>query len=317
MRVLITGGFGYLGGRIACYFAEQGYEVVISSRKQQEPPAWCPTAKVVQINWDNPALLREVCAGIDLVIHTAGMNAQDCESNPSEALFFNGLATANLVEAAVNKNVPRFIFLSTSHVYNSPLTGIISEETCTQNLHPYATSNRAGENSVLWAHAKGRIQGIVLRLSNIIGAPAHKEVNVWNLLTNDLCRQAVMNQKMVLHSSGKQYRNFLGMKSLLNVISDISRHNFINSDNTVFNISNKNSLLVIAMADLIKKRCDLILDRETFIQTPNLPEHSTAPVTLVISNQKIMDIGIPVKHELEEDIDSIIHFCKKYFRDHV
>ena len=313
MRVLITGGFGYLGGRIACYFVEQGAEVIISSRKYKEQPDWCPSAKVVNINWDNPHTLRAACVGIDLVIHAAGINFYDCQLNPSKALLYNGVATAALVEAAVSEKVTRFIFLSTSHVYSDNLSGFISEETCTQNIHPYATSNRAGENSVLFAHANGTIQGIVLRLSNIIGAPSHKDVNVWELLTNDLCFQAVTAQKMVLQSSGQQYRNFFGLKSFLLVLSQIISRTFINSTNTVFNVGNNYSMSVIDMAKLIKNRCDLILTNETIINISPQNKVKTQTEKLIYSNEKIKNLGISIKSELEDDIDSIINFCKINF----
>src|SRR3546814_17036700 len=95
------------------------------------------------------------------------MNAQNCAANPVEALEFNGVATARLVQAAARVGIRRFIYLSTAHVYCAPLTGTITEDTCPRNLHPYATSHLAGENAVLSAVQAGEISGMVLRLSKI------------------------------------------------------------------------------------------------------------------------------------------------------
>jgi UDP-glucose 4-epimerase len=315
MRVLITGGFGFLGGRIAVFLVSQGHEVFITSRKKQDIPYWCPSAKVVHLYWNDQISLRNACNGMDLIVHASGINASDCESNPSDALLYNAVATADLVDAAVKEKVSRFIFLSTSHVYCNPLSGLISEQTCTKNIHPYGTSNRAGENSVLWAHAKGSIQGIVFRLSNIIGAPAHKEVNVWNLLANDLCYQAVTSGNIILNTTGDQYRNFLGVNSFLNVLSEICKHFFIPTDHTIFNIGNNYSILVREMAKLIKLRCDLLLGKDIILQIPALSENLLPPIELRYSNQKIKDLGISIIEDLDHDIDSIIHFCKTYFRD--
>src|SRR3546814_20189177 len=97
------------------------------------------------------------------------MNAQNCAANPVEALEFNGVATARLVQAAARVGIRRFIYLSTAHVYCAPLTGTITEDTCPRNLHPYATSHLAGENAVLRAVKAGEISGMVLRFLNVLG----------------------------------------------------------------------------------------------------------------------------------------------------
>src|SRR3546814_14338280 len=118
------------------------------------------------------------CRGCDAVIHAAGMNAQNCAANPVEALEFNGVATARLVQAAARVGIRRFIYLSTAHVYCAPLTGTITEDTCLRNLHPYATTHLAGENAVLLAVQFGEILGIVLGIANVLGVPAYPEVKM-------------------------------------------------------------------------------------------------------------------------------------------
>ena len=107
---------------------------------------------------------------------------------------FNGVATKRLVEAASRAGVKKFIYLSTAHVYASPLVGTITEQTLPNNSHPYASSHLAGESAVLNADERGVIQGVVMRLSNAYGAPMHKGVNCWMLVVNDLCRQAVQTR---------------------------------------------------------------------------------------------------------------------------
>lgn len=210
MRVLITGASGYLGGRLAQFMASQtNHEILLGTRKISGPPVWSPDARVAQTLWDSPHALEEICVGIDAVIHLAGMNAQDCAADPVAALRINGVATAQLLQAAIRTGVKKFIYLSTAHVYGSPLTGAITEQTCPVNLHPYATSHRAGEDAVRAAHQREEIVGVVIRLSNAYGAPMHREVNCWMLLVNDLCRQAVQTRKLVLRSSGVQLRDFI------------------------------------------------------------------------------------------------------------
>ena len=90
MRVLVTGGFGYLGGRIAQSLSAEGHKIVLGSRVKQQSPGWLPDADVVQIEWINSESLLAICSEIDVIVHAAGMNAQDCLLDPEGAIEFNG-----------------------------------------------------------------------------------------------------------------------------------------------------------------------------------------------------------------------------------
>jgi UDP-glucose 4-epimerase len=144
MRILVIGGFGFVGGRVAKHLHRAGYSIVLGTRQAYSSPEWLRQAEVVQLHWHDAAALERSCRGVDVVIHAAGMNAQDCAADPVSALEFNGLATARLLAAAIRAGVQRFIYLSTAHVYASPLVGTITENTCPRNLHPYATSHLGG-----------------------------------------------------------------------------------------------------------------------------------------------------------------------------
>ena len=150
MRVLITGGLGYLGGRLASYLLHQGYKVFVGTRKglkSVEDPL--SDSIPVQIDWTSNISLESATRGMNTVIHAAGMDAKSCSANPVKALEVNGINTAKMTEAAIANGVQRFIHISTAHVYKNPMIGNINEATSTTNLHPYATSKIAGENVVL------------------------------------------------------------------------------------------------------------------------------------------------------------------------
>ena len=162
MRVLITGGLGYLGGRLASYLLHQGYKVFVGTRKglkSVEDPL--SDSIPVQMDWTSNISLESATRGMNTVIHAAGMDAKACFANPTKALEINGLNTAMMVEAAIASNVQRFIYLSTAHVYRSPMIGEIDETTPSTNLHPYATSKLAGEKVELYAKQMGSMQGVV------------------------------------------------------------------------------------------------------------------------------------------------------------
>jgi UDP-glucose 4-epimerase len=94
MHILITGGFGFVGGRIAMHLGQLGHQIILGTRHSIASPDWLPQAEVSKIVWDDEVVLERSCEGVDLIIHAAGMNAKDCNTDPVSALAFNGLATA-------------------------------------------------------------------------------------------------------------------------------------------------------------------------------------------------------------------------------
>lgn len=313
MKLLITGGFGYLGGRLAQFFGEQGgYEILLGTRHQAEQPSWLPHAKVVQTQWDSPASLEESCSGVEAVIHLAGMNAQDCSTDPVAALEFNGVATARLLHAAIRQKVKRFIYLSTAHVYGSPLTGVIAEETCPVSLHPYATSHRAGEDVVRGAHQRGEIEGMVIRLANAYGAPAHKDANCWTLLVNDLCRQAATTRHMTLKSAGVQRRNFVPLSEVCRAIGHLLHLPGQNLGKGLFNVGGEWSPTILEMACLVQDRCGVTLGFQPIL-TRIPPQFGEVAAELDYRLDVLHQTGFRPSSDRVAEIDRLLEFCKASF----
>jgi UDP-glucose 4-epimerase len=313
LRILIPGGFGFVGGRLAVHLAQAGHEIVLGSRNVISPRVWMPQAEVAQIVWDDDRALELSCNGFDVVIQAAGMNAQDCAIDPVAALAFNGVSTARLVAAACRAGVKKFIYLSTAHVYASPLVGIITEETCPRNLHPYATSQLAGEHAVLNASRFGKIEGIVLRLSNAFGAPMDKDVNCWMLLVNDLCKQAVQTRKLVLQTSGRQQRDFIGLTEVCHVLEHLAVDPGESTQTGIFNVGAGVSQSVFGMGQLIQQRCAQVLGFEPVLQRvqSGIDESQS---TLTYRVDKLAALGINLNSlDNTAEIDSLLRFCQIAF----
>ena len=90
--VLITGGFGYLGGRIAQQLAKtKGTTVRLATRRHDSSaPAWLPEAEVVTLALDNDPSIETACKGVHAVIHLAALDAKECGDDPQCALQVNG-----------------------------------------------------------------------------------------------------------------------------------------------------------------------------------------------------------------------------------
>lgn len=313
MRVLITGGFGYLGGRLAQFLASRGgNEVVLGSRQAHGAPPWLPQAQVLRTQWDCQDELERMCTRIDAIVHLAGMNAQACASDPVAALQFNAVATARLVQAAARQGMRRFIYLSTAHVYGRPLIGTITERTCPGPLHPYATSHRAGEDAIRCAHDRRDVEGIVIRLSNAYGAPAHQDTDSWMLLVNDLCRQAVSTRRMVLRSAGMERRDFVPLTEVCRAVEHLLQLPAKDIGGGVFNVGGEWSPTVWEMAGIVQDCCARSLGfRPDLLRAT--PQDGKIVADLDYRIDELRKTGFQLLDGKLEEIQRLLGFCNMVF----
>lgn len=308
-RILITGGFGYIGGRLAQHLTSVAVaQPVLGSRRPSSPPDWLPTASVVETRWQSAEALLEICKGVDAIVHLAGMNAQDCNADPVRAVEVNGVATARLLQAAVAAGVRRFVHVSTAHVYGSPLSGSISERTPTASLHPYATSHRAGEDVVRFIHERGDIEGIVIRVSNSFGAPAHQHANCWMLLVNDLCRQAVSAGQMTLRSSGTQRRDFVTLTDLCGAVTHLLSIEAHLLGDGLYNVGGAWAPTIIEMAERVATCCQRVLGYTPQITRPEVQvEDASYPLDFRLD--KLLATGFKLMRGVDSEIIRALEFC--------
>ncbi|MDF3820135.1 SDR family oxidoreductase [Leptospira sp. 96542] len=312
-RVLVTGGFGFLGGRIARHLLESGHHVLLGSRTQNPVPKELKNAIPIQMNWENEKYLNDVCKNVDVIVHSAGMNADDCSRNPIAAFEFNCVGTMRLIEAAKHQGIKKFIYLSTAHVYKNPLEGNISEQSPIQNLHPYATSHAAAEFGVSYANSLNEFQGFILRLSNGFGAPVFPEVNCWKLLTNDLCKQAVQLKTLKIISSGLQQRDFV---PITNITTTVEKVVDLNSKiiPTIFNLGSGVSMSIFEMAKKIQERCNVLFRYEPSIEVnSNSNEYKEKTPLLEYKVDLLKSNHLYTECNFESEIDDLLLFCKKNF----
>jgi UDP-glucose 4-epimerase len=310
LRVLLTGGFGYLGRRLAQTLEMNAEHIVtLATRRAIAPPLAAPHANAIRIDWDSEADLRRACDGMEAVVHLAGMNTADCANNPVAALEFNGVGTARLIRAAILQRVKRFIYLSTAHVYGAALKGVVDEHTCPEPRHPYATSHRAGEDAVRSAHEARAIDGIVVRLSNSFGAPVDPDADCWSLLTNDLCRQAVNTRRAVLRSDGIQRRDFVPISEACRAIAHLLTTQSSGLGDGVFNVGSGWVPTIIEMAELVATRVEAVLRFRPHIQKGSCTD-AIGSGPLDFRSERLLATGFePRRGAIVEELDRLIAFC--------
>lgn len=303
--VLITGGFGLLGGRLGQYLSND-YNVILGSRSDQDVPDWLYTTEMVKtrkIDWEGEQSLLDACESVDIVIHASGLNAQKCHDDPERALLVNGVYTQRLTNAAVKQGVKKFVYLSTAHVYSDNLTGSITEDMLVTNAHPYATSHIAGEEIVLSATNCGDIEGCVVRIANAFGSPVSKDVNCWMLLMNDLCKQAVVDKSLVLHSNSEIVRDFVTIKDFCAVIGFLMEDR--GASGKVVNIGSGKACTIGKMAYRVQINCLDVFGFEPSIVSKD--ELSMEKQSLDYQTNYLDSAGFEFSNDFDEEIKELLY----------
>jgi UDP-glucose 4-epimerase len=204
-------------------------------------------------DWCDLSCLNELVNDIDIIVHAAGADAVRCQNTPLFGFESNAHATAKLASVAARAKVKKFIYLSTAHVYDAPLSGVITEKSITRNRHPYATSHLAGEAALLGEAYQSEMSPLILRLSNIFGPPGLSWGGCWALVVNDLCKQAIVDGKMILVGDGSEQRDFLSISDFCEIIFHCLSYDFGNQTDPIFNVGTGVSRTVLSMAEKIRE----------------------------------------------------------------
>jgi UDP-glucose 4-epimerase len=311
MRILVTGGFGYIGGRLVGSLADDpDTAVTAGGRAQRRAPAGSDS---VVIDWSDKDSIIRACGNQDVIVHLAAMNEPDCERDPDAALRCNGQYTAELLRAAEYCGVRRIVYVSTSKVFGNNPDGTIDETGLPRPASYYAITHRLAEDYILAAHDKSQIEGVVLRLSNAVGASADPDVDAWSLIANDLCRQAAVDTRIVLRSSGLAWRNFIAMADVVSALSHALAMPAAKLGNGLFHLGSSQSMRIVDLAGQIADRAERLHNRRVKIQRA-APRADEAHVRLDWCIGKFAATGWSASKTLDLEIDRTLQLCRDQAR---
>lgn len=176
MRILVTGGAGYVGSVSVEHLAAAGHEVVVlDTYVSAKPGANLAGATVVRGTYTD----RELVAGllrdraIDGVLH-CGARSLVGESIREPALYFreNVAGGIALLEAMRGSGVGRLVISSTAAVYGVPDVSPIPEDAPLRPINPYGESKRSLEAAASWFASAYGLRAVSLRYFNVAGASA-------------------------------------------------------------------------------------------------------------------------------------------------
>ena len=319
--ILITGGLGYIGGRIADYLRKKkpNLEIFLTTRsKKRDFPHWAKGFTILQMNLlDEKSIHRCLKdSNGDTIIHLAALNEIDSMKDPQSALEVNTKGTYQLLSVAHKKGVERFIYFSTFHVYGKTSDLIITEETPIKPFHPYAITHRAAEDFVRFFQHYYKMKTLIFRLSNGYGYPMHKDVNRWTLVFNDLCRQAVTTGRIILKSSGKQYRDFISLHDVARVVYHFL---FVVPDNWgdgLYNLGGNCNISILGVAQKISKiYSDKYKEEKVKIEPKSKGNNSAKINRFTYSINKLIRTGFQLQGNMNAEIVKTMEICEGFLNE--
>jgi UDP-glucose 4-epimerase len=177
VRVLVTGGAGFIGSTTGELLLDLGHEVVVLDSlvtgSRENVPA---RATFVEGDCGDGALVTSL-GTFDACIHFAGLIEPRMSMERPEAFFANNVgASLRLFEALVSSGVTKVVFSSSCAVYGDQVEMPIDEDRAVSPVSPYGLSKWMVEEALGWLTKLGRLRAASLRYFNAAGAtPAHPE----------------------------------------------------------------------------------------------------------------------------------------------
>ena len=246
MRVLVTGGAGFIGSNLVEQLLEKNYEVVCLDINKDG--YW---------NEDSENHIGDVCdldftssimKDIDYVFHMAAdVKIGECVENPVHCYHNNVVGTAVALQAARLNNIKKFVFSSTSAIYKSGWR-IFTEGSPEEPLNPYSSSKKCGEEMCRIYSELYDLNTISLRYFNAYGPRQHTQ-GQYSPVLGIFKRQRDENKPLTIVGDGEQTRDFIH-------VTDIAKANILAAEKCettaeIYNVGTGKEYSVQEIANMI------------------------------------------------------------------
>jgi UDP-glucose 4-epimerase len=261
MKILITGGCGFIGSHLVEELAKQNYNLIVVDDLSANNEQFyflkqdnIEYHKLDIADESNFETLKTIAKDCKFVFHLAAeTRIQDTINNPKKTIQTNILGTFYILELCRQLGVKGLLFSSTSSVYglteNTPITEN-EKESC---LNPYASTKYSAELLIKNYNKLYGVKSCIFRYFNVFGERAPAK-GPYSLVTGIFLRQKNNGEPLTIVGDGTQERDFIYVKDIVDAnILAMSKWDAVPeiSESNVFNIGSEKAITVKQLADAI------------------------------------------------------------------
>ena len=245
-NILITGGLGFIGSNLANFLKNKSYKIFVidnlSSNKVQKLEKGIT---IIKKNIIDIKSIKNFKNKIDCIIHLAA-SAEILITPEKEKKYFddNIVGLQEVMNFSLKNKIKKFIFASSSSIYEETVGKRTSEISKLNPKHYYAYTKYLGEKMVSNYFKINKLNYTILRFFNIFGPKS-------DAVVGKFLAQKLQKKKLTIFGNGRQKRDFLYIDDLNRAILKILRKKQLNKK--IYNLGFGNSSSILSLAKLISK----------------------------------------------------------------
>lgn len=302
MKILITGGAGFIGTNTTSQLLSNGHKVVIlDNLSKGHKDSVDPKAELIIGNIADPHACEKALQGIDAVIHMAGLIVvPESVKKPELYLQNNVIGSVNLLESMKKANVKKIIFSSSACVYGEPKHLPITEEEPLHPDNPYGASKASIEAFLQSYYAIYGFDVTILRYFNPYG-PGEKHDPETHAVPN-IIKAVLAKRPIPLYWKGEQIRDFIYIDDLVRAHTDVLKLKGFN----IFNVGTETGVKVKDVIDEIFKIVGYEVRIDDLGKRPG-----DVPANYASSKKIQKAVGWKAQVDLAEGLQKTIDYFKK------
>lgn len=304
MRILITGGSGFIGSHIVEHYQDKAEEIRVLDNLRTGYRHNLDGLKhtFIEGSITDRELVRKAVEGMDYIFHLAALvSVPESMAKPGECVDINVHGLLNVLEEASAAGVKKLVFASSAAIYGDNPTVPKLETMIPEPKSPYAITKLDGEYYLGMFQREGRLETAAIRFFNVFG-PRQDPKGAYAAAVPIFIEKAVKNEDITVFGDGGQTRDFIYVKDIVGALS------FAVETPGVVGVFNAGYGGQITINDLAN---GLISAAESTSKVLHGPERAGDVRHSRASSDKLRSAGWTPKHSLEEGLGVTLGFFRQ------
>ena len=301
MKVLITGGAGFIGSHLVEYFQGKA-EVRVLDNLRSGYRKNLDGFEVEFIEGDilDRNAVREAVKGVDYIFHLAAMiSVPESMFKPIECVDINVKGLLIVLEEAADAGVRKLCFSTSAAIYGDNPLVPKREEMLPEPKSPYAITKLDGEYYCNMFTKEGRLQTACMRYFNVFG-PRQDPKSAYAAAVPIFTAKAVANEKITIFGDGDQTRDFIYVKDIVAANVFMAENDFTG----VYNVAYGKKITINDLVEKIKKITS------SSSEVAHLPERAGDVKHSMAAVDKLHATGFRPKNDFDQGLTATVEYFK-------